>query len=327
MDVLLPVPMPPRVLDALASSFRVHRLWEFSDPEATLTELAPRVRALAIGPGHYRTDAAVMGRFSKLEIVASFGVGYDNVDVRWAAEHGIVITNTPDVLTEEVADTAMGLIVCAVRQLPQAERYLRAGRWLKEPFPLSPSLRGRTLGILGLGRIGKAIARRAEAFGLKIVYHGRNVQEEEPYLFFPTLVGMARAADILIVVAPGGPGTRNLVDREVLRALGPDGVLVNIARGSVVDEAALIAALRDREILAAGLDVFVDEPHVPPALLEMDNVVLLPHVGSASQPTRDAMGQLVVDNLVAWAKGEAPITPVPETPWRKKTKAAHSRSG
>ncbi|MBV9705209.1 MAG: 2-hydroxyacid dehydrogenase, partial [Methylobacteriaceae bacterium] len=186
------------------------------------------------------------------------------------------------------------------------------------------SLRGRTIGILGLGRIGKAIARRAEAFGLKVVYHGRSVQEEEPYLYYPTLVGMARAVDILMINTPGGAATRHLVNAEIIEALGPNGVLINISRGSVVDEEALIAALRARKILAAGLDVFANEPRVPQALIDLDNVVLLPHVGSASQPTRDAMGQLVVDNLVSWAAGKGPVTPVPETPWPRAAKAARS---
>ena len=325
IDVLFPMPMSARVLDALAPPFRVHRLWEAADPETALAGLAGAVRALAIGPGHYRTDASVMARFPNLEIVASFGVGYDNVDVRWAAAHGIVVTNTPDVLTEEVADTALGLLICTVRQLPQAERYVRAGGWLEKPFRLTASLRGRTLGILGLGRIGKAVARRAEAFGLKVVYHGRTVQEEIPYLFYPTVLGMARAADILMVVAPGGSDTRHLVNAEVLEALGPDGVLVNISRGSLVDDDALVAALRKGTILAAGLDVFTDEPRVPAGLTELENVVLLPHVGSASQATRDAMGQLVVDNLDAWARGKGPVTPVPETPWRERAKPAESR--
>jgi lactate dehydrogenase-like 2-hydroxyacid dehydrogenase len=203
----------------------------------------------------------------------------------------------------------------------------RAGRWPSGNFPLSPSLRGRTLGIVGLGRIGKAIARRAEAFGLKIAYHGRHVQEEVPYLFYPTLVGMARSVDILLVMTPGGAATRHLVNAEVLEALGPNGVLINVSRGSVVDEAALIAALRGGKILAAGLDVFADEPHVPAELIALDNVVLLPHVGSASQHTRDLMANLVVDNLKAWAAGRAPLTPVPETPWPPAQKTATSRGG
>jgi lactate dehydrogenase-like 2-hydroxyacid dehydrogenase len=204
----------------------------------------------------------------------------------------------------------------AVRRLPQAERYLRAGEWPKAHFPLSASLRGRIMGILGLGRIGKAIAKRAQGFGLEIVYHGRRAQPDVPYRFYPSLVEMAKACDILVVAAPGGPETRRLVDAKVLNALGPDGVLINAARGTLVDEQALIQALRSGAILAAGLDVFENEPQVPEALLALDNAVLLPHVGSASVKTRRAMAECVVDNLVAWSEGKPPLTPVPETPWR-----------
>jgi lactate dehydrogenase-like 2-hydroxyacid dehydrogenase len=256
-----------------------------------------------------------MRRLPNLQIVASFGVGYDHVDAKWAGEHGIIVTHTPGVLDEEVADTAFGLMLATVRQLPQAERYLREGRWPSGPFPLTASLRGRILGILGLGRIGKVIARRAVAFGLDVVYHGRKPQEGAPYLYYPTLIGMARACRILMVVAPGGAQTKNIVNREILEALGPDGVLINISRGSLVDEDALIEALAKRKILAAGLDVFAEEPNVPAALVALDNAVLLPHVGSASRHTRQAMADLVVANLYSWIDGEGPLTPVPETPW------------
>lgn len=310
----MPTPMPALVIDGIAKALPLVRLWEAADPEARLAEVAAEVRAIATA-GHMATDGPFMSRFPSLEIVANFGVGYDHVDAAWAGRQGITVTNTPGVLDEEVADTAMGLVLAAVRQFPAAERYLRAGRWLDQPFPLSPTLRGRTLGILGLGRIGKAIAKRAESFGLSVIYHNRRPQTDVPYLYYPTLIGLAQACDILVVVTPGGTDTRHLVGREVLHALGPTGVLVNVARGSVVDEEALIAALRERTILSAGLDVFLDEPRVPQALIDMDHVVLLPHVGSASQHTRDAMGQLVVDNLLSWAAGKGPLTPVAETPW------------
>jgi lactate dehydrogenase-like 2-hydroxyacid dehydrogenase len=204
-----------------------------------------------------------------------------------------------------------------VRQLPQSERYLRAGQWTaKGAYPLSPSLRGRTVGILGLGRIGKAIATRVSAFGLDVVYHGRRAQTDVPYRYYSSLVDMAKASDVLIVVAPGGPGTRHIINAEVLQALGPDGVLINVARGSLVDEKALIEALRNKTILAAGLDVFENEPSVPQELIALENTVLLPHVGSASVRTRRAMAECVVSNLFAWADGKAPLTPVPETPWQ-----------
>lgn len=310
----MPTKMPQGVIERLSEATELVRLWDEPHPDSMLAEIAPEIRALAIG-GHVVVDEAFMSRFPRLELVASFGVGYDTVDAAWAGRHGIVVTNTPDVLNEEVADTALALILSTVRQLPAAERYLRAGRWPGGSFPLTPTLRGRTVGILGLGRIGKAIARRAEAFGLTIVYHGRRPQPGVPFLYYPTVKALAEACDILVVIAPGGPETERIVDAEVLQALGPDGILINVARGSVVDEAALIDALRQRTILGAGLDVFADEPHVPQALIEMEHVVLLPHVGSASNHTRAAMGQLVVDNILSWLAGRGPLTPVAETPW------------
>lgn len=315
-EVLMPADGMPVISQRIAERATLHRLWQAPDREAALAALAPSVRAIVATWHAVKIDAALMSRFPKLEIVSSFGVGYDHIDAAWAGEHGIVVTNTPGVLDEDVADIAMALTIAAVRRLPQAERYLRDGRWPSAPFPLTASLRGRTMGILGLGRIGKQIAKRAQAFGLDIVYHGRKPQSDVPYLYYPTLVGMAKACDVLMVAAPGGAGTRHIVDRDVLTALGPDGVLVNIARGSLVDEAALIEALRTGAILAAGLDVFEKEPQVPPALLELDNVVALPHVGSASHYTRGAMADLVVANLFSWMDGKGPLTPTAETPWR-----------
>jgi len=312
-DVLMPIQGIGNVAGGIEKRMRLHRLWLEKDREAALSRLAPAIKAIAATSHMALVDAALMRRLPQLQIVASFGVGYDHVDVKWAADHGIVVTHTPGVLDEEVADIAFGLMIGAVRQLPQAERYLRAGRWLQGPFPLSASLRGRTIGVLGLGRIGKVIARRAIAFGLEVVYHGRRPQAGAPYLYYPTLIGMARACDILIVAAPGGSETKNIVDAKVLEALGPDGVLINISRGSLVDEPALIEALQQRKIYAAGLDVFADEPHTPAALLALDNAVLLPHVGSASHRTRQAMSDLVVANLYSWIDGKGPLTPVPET--------------
>ena len=313
--VLMPNPMMPMVMAGLAKAVTLHRLWEANDPKAELARLAPMIRGVAAGGGHAAVDGAFMGQFPKLEIVASFGVGYDHIDAAWAGQHGITVTNTPDVLNEEVADTALALLLATVRHIPQADKYLRAGKWLEQPYPLTATLRGRTLGIIGLGRIGKAIAARAETFGLKIVYHGRSAQAGVPYLFYPTLVGMAKACDILLAIMPGGAGTKHLVNAEVLEALGPDGIFINVARGSVVDEEALIEALQSRKIFSAGLDVFAQEPHVPKALIDMDHVVLLPHVGSGTHHTRNAMGQLVIDNLAAFAAGKPPLTPVAETPW------------
>ncbi len=321
VDVLMAAPLPPLVRAGLEAKFNVARLWEAGDQTSLIASVASQARIIATGvpilvEGVSRPiDDAFMALFPRLELIANLGVGYDNIDSAAAARRGIVVTNTPDVLTDETADTAMGLLLCAARQLPQADRYLRAGKWLDQAFPLSSSLRGRTMGIIGLGRIGSAIARRGEAFGLKIAYHGRHRQPDIPYAFHPTLVELARACDILMIATPGGPATRHLVDAPILDALGPNGIVINIARGGVVDERALINALRERRILSAGLDVFADEPNVPPELLAMDHVVLTPHVGSASGPTRDAMAQLVVDNIVSFASGAGPLTPVPETPW------------
>jgi lactate dehydrogenase-like 2-hydroxyacid dehydrogenase len=308
----------PIIEDALVKGgMTVHKAWAAPDQEAFIAAIAPKVRAIAAVAGHGPVDGAIMGRFPKLEIVSSFGVGYDHIDAKWAGERGIVVTNTPDVLNEEVADTALGLLLCTVRHLPQAERYLRAGKWEKHgDYQLTPSLRDRTAGIVGMGRIGQAIARRLDAMKVPVVYHARR-PADVPYRHYPRLLDMARDVNLMIVITPGGAATRNLINAEVLKALGPEGILINMARGSVVDEAALIQALRDKTILTAGLDVFVNEPQVPRELMEMENVVLLPHVGSASHATRRAMDELVANNILSWFSGKGPITPVAETPVKK----------
>ena len=319
-DVVMfgPKPIIEEVLSK-APNLRLHRAFAAPDQDAFIDKIAPTVRAIAAVAGHGPVNGALMARFPKLEIVSSFGVGYDHIDAKWAGDHGIVVTNTPDVLNEEVADTALGLTLCTVRQLPQAERYLRAGHWRKRgDYQLTPSLRDRTAGIVGMGRIGKAIARRLEAMKVPVVYHTRRPVADVPYRHYPSLVDMARDVDLMIVITPGGAATRHLVNAEVLKALGPNGILINVARGSVVDEEALIKALKDKTILSAGLDVFAHEPNVPQALIEMENVVLLPHVGSASLATRRAMDELVANNIVSWFSGKGPITPVPEASGKKK---------
>jgi lactate dehydrogenase-like 2-hydroxyacid dehydrogenase len=266
-----------------------------------------------------------MAALPNAEIVANFGVGYDGVDAAHAGKHGVMVTNTPDVLTEEVADTAIGLLLGAVRELSSAEAWLRAGRWKRDGnYPLTPlTLRGRTVGIFGMGRIGLAIARRLEAFGLPIAYHNRRPVEGLSYAYHPTLKALASAVDTLISVAPGTPATAKAVNADVLEALGPDGVFVNIGRGSTVDEDALAAALAGGVIAAAGLDVFADEPNVPQALLDAPHAVLLPHVGSASVHTRRAMADLVVDNLVEWFTRGRALTPVAETAQVKPPASPH----
>lgn len=289
------------------------RVW-IERPEASLVtdEMRKTVRGIAAFGG---INAVLIDALPNLEIIANFGVGYDSVDVRHAAQRGIMVTNTPDVLTEEVADTAIGLLINTIRELPRAETWLRDGSWVRKGnYRLSRlTLRGRRVGIFGMGRIGLAIARRLEAFGLPIAYHNRRQVEGLSYEHHGTLKGLAEAVDTLISVAPGGASTEKAVNAEILSALGPNGVFVNIGRGSTVDEAALAAALANGTIAAAGLDVFADEPNVPPALLAAPNTSLLPHVGSASEHTRRAMADLCVDNLVSWFSEGRALTPVPET--------------
>jgi len=288
--------------EALARHFTVHKLFEAQDKDALLKDLAPRVRGIAAGGP---VDEKLMAALPKLEIVASFGVGYDSIDVAAAKARGIHVTNTPNVLDDAVSELAIGLMLSLSRRIPQADAFVRAGKWAKgEKFPFSFELTGRTLGIVGLGRIGKEIASRAQGLKMRVVYHGRHRQEKVPYVYYDKVEDMARDSDWLVVMTPGGKGTEGLITREVLEALGPKGALVNIARGSVVDQDALVELLQQGRLGGAALDVFADEPNVPEALFAMDNVVLSPHLGSATQQTRDAMGALVVGNLVAHFNGE-----------------------
>jgi len=314
-DILMTAPMMPIVIDSLDKAFTLHRLWEQADKEAFLQELGPRIRGVATSTLYGRLEATLLDRLPNAEIISSFGVGYDNVDAVEAAKRGIIVTNTPGVLDDEVADLSIGLLLATLRKIPQADRYLREGRWLQAPFPLSPTLRERKVGIVGLGRIGKAIATRLQGFGVNIAYHGRTQQNDVAFTYHPTVVGLAEASDVLIVITPGGASTQHLINAEVLKALGPTGVLINVARGSVVDERALIEALQSGTILSAGLDVYEDEPRVPQELIDLEHVVLLPHIASGSVHTRNAMGKLVADNLISWFDGKGPLTPVVETPY------------
>jgi lactate dehydrogenase-like 2-hydroxyacid dehydrogenase len=320
-DVLLVGARKPVIVNGLTPHVNLHVLFDHQDRDGFIKSVGDRIRGLAVAYTANRIDAAFMQKFPKLEQISSFGVGYDHIDAKAAAERGIIVTNTPEVLNEEVADTAIGLLLCTAREFPQADRYVRAGKWPTAGYPLSKAtLRDRTVGIVGMGRIGKAIAKRLEAFGVPVVYHSRNPQPGVAYKYYPKLIDMARDVDTLMVIVPGGAATKNLINAEVLKALGPRGILINMARGSVVDEPALIEALKNRTIHSAGLDVFVNEPEVPKELIEMDHIVLFPHLGSASEATRAAMDQLVVDNLLAWASGKPPLTPVAETPWPPKKK-------
>jgi lactate dehydrogenase-like 2-hydroxyacid dehydrogenase len=315
-DVLLLGPLKPVVVNGLEAGCTLHKVAAAGDRDAFMAAHTD-VRAIACSATTERVPGDFMARFPRLQIVSSFGVGYDHMDVKWAAEHGVILTNTPNVLTEEVADTALGLLLCTVREFPRAERYLRAGKWRERDYPLTKaSLRNRTVGLVGMGAIGQAIARRLDAMQVPVVYHTRQPRREMPYRHYANLLDMARDVGILLAIVPGGAGTRNMINAEVLDALGPDGILINMARGSVVDEPALIKALKEKRIMSAGLDVYAKEPDVPADLIAMENVVLFPHLGSASVCTREKMDQLVVDNILAWAASKPPLTPVAETPWR-----------
>ena len=315
IDLLVHGPSKPIVDNGFPDQFVLHHFETTHDLERLTGDVAAKVRGMAITYNSVRGDAKTLGRFPKLEIVSAFGVGYDHVDAAYARDHDIMVTNTPDVLTEEVADIAMGLLIATLREFIKADRYLRSGLWQTQQFPLSVgSLRDRKVGMVGMGRIGQAIARRLDASKVPVVYHTRNPSSEVSYKHFPDLIEMAKAVDTLVVIVPGGAGTAKMINADVMKALGPRGVVINVARGTVVDEQALIAALKSGTILAAGLDVFEREPQVPDELKAMQNVVLLPHIGSASVVTRNAMDQLVVDNLKAWFAGKPPLTPVPETP-------------
>jgi lactate dehydrogenase-like 2-hydroxyacid dehydrogenase len=315
IDLLVYGPIRPILESGFPDQYVLHRAESRADLERLTPDVVGNIRGMAVTYHTVPADAKALSQFPRLEIVASFGVGYDHVDSAYAREHDIVVTNTPDVLTEEVADVAMGLLIATLREFVKADRYLRSGLWQAQNYPLSAgSLRDRKIGIVGMGRIGQAIGRRLEASRVPVVYHSRNPSTAVSHKHYPDLMEMAKDVDTLVVIVPGGASTAKMINADVLKALGPRGVLINVARGSVVDEPALVAALKSGTILAAGLDVFANEPNVPDELKAMQNVVLLPHIGSASVVTRNAMDQLVVDNLRNWFAGKAPLTPVGETP-------------
>jgi len=298
-----------RTEEVLEREFSCYKLYEAPSREELLKEVAPRVRGLAtFGPPG--ADGPFMDRFPKLEIIANFGVGVDAIDLAAAKARNIIVTNTPDVLNECVADCGMALVLNTLRKFPQSEAYLRSGYWAtRGTYPFTTALGGKTLGVLGLGRIGEAVAKRALAFGMKIRYHNRN-KKDVPYSYDPDPVALAKNSDVLVVVTPGGPETAGIINAKVLDALGPDGYLVNIARGSVVDEPVLLKYLQEGRIAGAGLDVYADEPNVPPAFFALDNAVLLPHVASATVETRTAMGNLQIENLRRHFGGKPLLTRV-----------------
>jgi len=308
--VLLAGRVHPRVRERVEAEFDAVSI-EAADTGLMNDETRLRIRGIAAATA---ISADFIDSLPNLEVIANFGVGYDAVDAAHAATRQVMVTNTPDVLSDEVADTTVGLLLNTLREFPKAEAYLRAGRWAAEgAYPLtSLTLRGRTVGIFGLGRIGLAIAKRLEAFGLPIHYHTRTKRSDVTYPWHANLIDLASAVDTLIVVVPGGAATEKAVNADILGALGPQGVLISVGRGSTIDEPALIAALTDCTIAAAGLDVFAHEPNVPQALMDLPNACLLPHVASASVSTRNGMADLVVDNLDAWLAGRPALTPVPE---------------
>jgi len=319
-DILVLAPLPV-IGEPPGCGLHFHGPWDRTGLAEFLGQSGPHVRGIATS-GKVPLDAAILDRVPNVEIIASFGVGYELIDLAAVRARGITVTNTPDVLTEEVADLALGLLIATVRRIPQADQFVRDGSWTAGQFPLSPSLRGRTVGIVGLGRIGQAVARRLEAARIAVAYHQPHRRPEIPLPYYPSVRDLAAAVDTLVLCAPGGELTSRMVDAGVLAALGSGGVLVNVSRGSLVDEAALVSALERGVIAAAGLDVYAAEPHVPPGLLARDDVVLLPHVGSATVPTRAAMGRLVLDNLVSWFRGAGPLTPIPETAWNPANEPA-----
>jgi len=308
-EIVLVCPLYEPTMEQLEKMFTVHRLWEAKDPAALLKQARDRVRAIST-MGAVGCKADLMDALPKTEIIACFGVGVDAIDLEAAKHRKIAVTNTPDVLTECVADLGMALLLSIARRIPQGDRFVREGKWLKASYPLCQHVGGRTLGIVGLGRIGQAVAKRAEAFGIKVVYYGRRKNPAVSYPYYSDLKKMAADVDYVMLTVPGGAATKHLVNAEVLKALGPEGTLINLARGSIVDEKALVQALKDGSLGAAALDVFEAEPKVPEALLAMDNVVLQPHQGSATHETRAAMGQLVVDNLKAHFEGKPLLTRV-----------------
>jgi len=307
-EVLVVAPLMPYLMEALQRDYTVHDRIHQSDP-AALADTAPRIRAV-VANGEAKVPRELIAQLPALEVVTVFGVGYDGVDVKAAHERGVPVTNTPDVLNDDVADLAIGLLLSVARRIPQADRFVREGQWPKGPIALARKVSGGRLGVVGMGRIGQAIARRAEAFGMHISYTSRSPRSDVNYTYYPDAVALATAVEFLIVITPGGAATRGLIDAKVLHALGPQGFLINVARGSVVDEPALIEALEQGTIAGAALDVFAAEPNVPEKLWQMPQVVLTPHMASGTRETREAMANLVLGNLAAHFDGKPLLTRV-----------------
>ncbi len=311
-DLLVIGNVTPRMVERMSPDFALHIAKDIDDLTGFLAEHGGKIEAVST-TGFDGIKPEVMAALPNLKVISCYGVGYDAIDVETAAKRGIMVTHTPNVLNAEVANTAIMLLLAVSRRLIRDDRWVRSGNWkTKGNPPLTRSIEGSRVGIVGLGRIGETIARKLAAFECEVVYHSRSEKTGVPWRYYGDLVSMARDADTLIVITPGGAGTRKLINRAVIEALGPEGTLINVARGPVVDEAEMVAALQDGRLGNAGLDVFENEPDVPEALFAMDNVVLTPHVGSATVETRQAMGDLTVDNLIAFFRDGKAITPVPE---------------
>lgn len=308
-SILIVGELAPKVMQALEDAYETHRYWEAEDKKKLLSDLSGAVTGIAT-TGHYGADAAMIEALPKLEIISCYGVGVDAIDLEAAKKAGVTVTNTPDVLTDDVANLAVLLTLACSRDFVQCHDYARRQEWeVKGEYPLTKSVRGARAGIIGLGRIGLDIAEKLSAFGMEICWHGPRPKPDAPYVYVSDLIQMARECDYLVVACPGGAATHHVVNADVLEALGPEGTLINISRGSCVDEQALIAALQAGKIGAAGLDVFEDEPRIPEALRQSDRVTLQPHAGSATVNTRGAMGDLVIENLSLHYAGKPVKTP------------------
>ncbi|XP_076945359.1 glyoxylate/hydroxypyruvate/pyruvate reductase 2KGR-like isoform X3 [Bidens hawaiensis] len=309
INVLITYPMNSYLEQQLDNRFNLLRLWTFPQKSEFFKEYSGSIRGIA-GSLHISNDREFIGSLPNLEIIASYGVGVDHVDLVCCKERGIKVTNTPDVVTDEVADLAIGLILTTLRRICESDLFVKHGLWKNGDFKLTTKFSGKKVGIIGLGRIGTAIAKRAEAFNCPISYYSRSKKPESNYKYFPSVVELASDCDILVVACPLTEETRHIINREVIDALGPTGYLINIGRGPHIDEPELVSALVEGRIAGAGLDVFENEPHVPEELFKLDNVVLLPHVGSGTVETRNEMADLVVGNLEAYFNKKPLLTPV-----------------
>ena len=306
-DIMLVSSVPTFMMNDLQQEYVLHDLAHILDPEAFT-----KVTAFVGFGSTAKVDRKLLAMFPNVKMISIFGVGYDGIDVAAAQERGIQVTHTPDVLTDDVADLAMGLILSIGRRIPQSDKFVRNADWVSEPFTMTHKVTGTRLGVVGLGRIGQAIAKRAAAFDMTIAYTGRRAKTNAPFRYYPTASELAANSDYLVVAVPGGDDTKNMINAQVLKALGPKGIVINIARGSVVDQTALIQALKDKSIAGAGLDVFWDEPNIDPQFFKLQNVVLTPHNGSNTHETRRAMADLALANLKAFFDERPLLTLIPE---------------